>query len=94
MRTKLTKMLTLRQSPFLKFHIDENLKKELAVLELLREGRGGERGDRPQTAEAAGAGTIGPRPSESGQGQSHPSKTPATPIVDTLTLDLDPSRPA
>ena len=36
MRTKLTKVLSLRQSPYLKFHIDENLKKELAVLETLR----------------------------------------------------------
>jgi len=35
MRTKLTKQLTLRQAPFLKFHIDEGLKKELAVLDLL-----------------------------------------------------------
>ena len=35
MRTKLTKALTLRQAPFLKFHIDEGLKKELAVLDLL-----------------------------------------------------------
>ena len=36
MRTKLTKFLSLRQSPYLKFHIDENLKKEIAVLETLR----------------------------------------------------------
>src|SRR5438067_7881281 len=36
MRSKLTKALTLRQAPFLKFHIDENLKKELALLDLLR----------------------------------------------------------
>src|SRR3954463_4902726 len=35
MRTRLTKMLSLRQSPYLKFHIDEALKKELAVLDLL-----------------------------------------------------------
>ena len=35
MRTKLTRQLTLRQAPFLKFHIDEGLKKELAVLDLL-----------------------------------------------------------
>ena len=35
MRTKLTKILTLRQAPFLKFHLDEGLKKELAVLDLL-----------------------------------------------------------
>src|SRR5215203_4010995 len=36
MRTKLTKMLTMRQTPYLKFHIDENLKKEIAILETLR----------------------------------------------------------
>src|SRR5215217_978890 len=36
MRTKLTKVLSLRQAPYLKFHIDENLKKELAVLEAIR----------------------------------------------------------
>jgi ribosome-binding factor A len=35
MRTKLTKQLTLRQAPFLKFHIDEGLKKELEVMDLL-----------------------------------------------------------
>ena len=39
MRTKLTKALTLRQAPFLKFHIDEALKKEIAVLDLLRKVR-------------------------------------------------------
>jgi ribosome-binding factor A len=36
MRAKLTRALTLRQAPFLKFHIDENLKKEIAVLDLIR----------------------------------------------------------
>jgi ribosome-binding factor A len=36
MRTKLTKLLSLRQSPYLKFHLDENLKKELAMMETLR----------------------------------------------------------
>jgi len=36
MRARLTKQIALRQSPFLKFHIDENLKRELAVLNLLR----------------------------------------------------------
>jgi ribosome-binding factor A len=36
MRTKLTKVLMLRVAPFIKFHIDENLKKELEVLDLLR----------------------------------------------------------
>jgi ribosome-binding factor A len=36
LRTVLTKSMNLRQAPFLKFHIDENLQKELALLELLR----------------------------------------------------------
>ena len=35
MRTKLTKALTLRVAPFIKFHIDEQLRKELDVLSLL-----------------------------------------------------------
>lgn len=35
MRTRLTKMLSLRVAPFLKFHMDENLKKELAMMDLL-----------------------------------------------------------
>ncbi len=36
LRAKLTRALTLRQAPFLKFHLDENLKKELEVMDLLR----------------------------------------------------------
>jgi len=36
MRTMLSKAMTLRTAPFLKFHIDEGLKKEMAVLDLLR----------------------------------------------------------
>lgn len=36
MRTRLTKSLSLRVAPFLKFHLDENLKKELEVMDLLR----------------------------------------------------------
>src|SRR5438067_774368 len=36
MRTRLTKALTLRQAPYVKFHMDENLKKEIEVLDLLR----------------------------------------------------------
>jgi ribosome-binding factor A len=35
MRARLTKELTIRVTPFIKFHIDEQLKKELEVLELL-----------------------------------------------------------
>jgi ribosome-binding factor A len=36
MRTLLTKKMTLRIAPFLKFHLDEDLKKELALQELLQ----------------------------------------------------------
>ena len=36
MRTRLTKVLSIRQAPFLKFHIDEGLKKELALLDAIR----------------------------------------------------------
>jgi ribosome-binding factor A len=36
MRTRLTKVLSIRQAPFLKFHIDEGLKKELELLEAIR----------------------------------------------------------
>ncbi len=36
MRTRLTKSLTIRQVPFIKFSIDERLKKELEVLALIQ----------------------------------------------------------
>ena len=35
MRTKLAKMLTIRQMPFINFQIDEGMKKEIEMLELL-----------------------------------------------------------
>lgn len=35
MRTKLTKALSIRQTPFINFHLDEAAKKEIEVLELL-----------------------------------------------------------
>src|SRR5438093_495378 len=35
MRTKLTGAMTLRVAPFLKFHIDEDLKRELSMQDLL-----------------------------------------------------------
>ena len=55
MRTKLTKSLTLRVAPFLKFHLDEDLKKELEVLDLLdKVARENAELDRKR-AEAAGA---------------------------------------
>src|SRR5262245_34606031 len=36
MRGKLTKSLSLRQAPFLRFHLDEGAKKEIEILDLLR----------------------------------------------------------
>src|SRR6185503_16164070 len=36
MRTRLTKSLTLRVAPFLKFHMDEDLKKELELQAILQ----------------------------------------------------------
>ena len=36
MRSRLTKVMEIRQVPFLKFHLDEGLKKEMAILETLR----------------------------------------------------------
>jgi ribosome-binding factor A len=61
MRTKLTKQLTLRQAPFLKFHIDEGLKKELAVLDLLdRVAKENAEIDRRRAGEAGGEGLAAP----------------------------------
>src|SRR5215208_2869829 len=54
MRTKLTKILSIRVAPFLKFHLDESLKKELEVLDAIRKAneedraRTGENVDDPQ----------------------------------------------
>jgi ribosome-binding factor A len=39
MRAKLTKAMQLRQAPFLRFQIDEQLKKELAVLDLIEKAK-------------------------------------------------------
>jgi ribosome-binding factor A len=36
-RGKLTRALSLRTAPLVRFHLDEKLKKELEVLELLRQ---------------------------------------------------------
>jgi ribosome-binding factor A len=54
MRAKLTRLLSIRQAPFLRFQFDEGLKKELAVLDLLEKARQeSEELDR-RRAEAAG----------------------------------------
>jgi len=52
MRTKLTKVLSIRQAPFLKFHLDEGLKKELALLDAIRKAN---EEDRQRTGDASPA---------------------------------------
>ena len=55
MRTKLTKILSIRQAPYLRFQFDEGLKKELEVLDLLdKVARENEEIDR-RRAEAGGS---------------------------------------
>jgi ribosome-binding factor A len=55
MRAKLTKILSLRVAPFLKFHIDEGLKKELAVLDAIRKANEEDRARTGENADAADA---------------------------------------
>ena len=55
MRTKLTKALSLRQSPFLKFHIDENLRRELDTLEAIRKANEEDRQRRGEISPDASA---------------------------------------
>ena len=85
MRTKLTKMLSVRQSPYLKFHIDENLKKEIAVLETLRlvAEENAELDRRRAEAAAAGA-TTEP---EDRAAEAAPAARPATNDTGPLTTD-------
>jgi ribosome-binding factor A len=63
LRLKLTKQLTLRTAPFLKFHIDENLKREMNVLQLLQKVRQ-ENEESERRAQAKATGTL----PESGEG--------------------------
>jgi ribosome-binding factor A len=66
MRAKLTRLLSIRQAPYLRFQLDEGLKKELAVLDLLEKARQeSEELDR-RRAEAAGESPAGERPPATG----------------------------
>jgi len=72
MRTRLTKVLSIRQAPFLKFHLDEGLKKELALLDAIRKANEEDRqrtggGDDNAAADAgAGAGAGDDVPTDDG----------------------------
>jgi ribosome-binding factor A len=79
MRGKLTRQLTLRVAPFLKFHIDENLKKELAVLDLLEQvARESAEFDRLREAKQAGPANGSPAspPSPSSPQEKHQDNQP------------------
>lgn len=57
MRAKLTKVMALRIAPYLKFHIDEQLKKELSMMELLEKvARENAEIDRRRAEQAASGG--------------------------------------
>ena len=59
MRTKLTKVLSIRQAPYLRFQFDEGLKKELEVLDLLEKvARENEEIDRRRAEAQGGAGAA------------------------------------
>jgi ribosome-binding factor A len=65
MRTRLTKSLTMRQAPFIKFHLDEGAKKEIEILDLIRkasEENAEIDRQRAQAAEAAGESPQEPPP--------------------------------
>lgn len=72
MRTRLTKSLTLRVAPFIKFHIDEGLKRELEVLELVRKAaeETAENDRRRAQAELTAQGEASSVPSSSPPGES------------------------
>ena len=67
MRTKLTKVLSLRQAPYLKFHIDEALKKELSVLDAIRKAT---EEDRQRTGDVAGVDGEAPTTEEMSTNQT------------------------
>jgi hypothetical protein len=68
MRTRLTKALSIRTTPFIQFQMDEDLKKELAMMELLdKVAKENAELDRKR-AEAAAAAGAPPGESETGDG--------------------------
>src|SRR4051812_38483737 len=79
MRSKLTKMLSMRQTPFIKFHIDENLKKELQVLDLIAKAALETAELDRQRAEA-----VGEKPTTEGE---FPGQPPAPDPSQQLTTD-------
>jgi ribosome-binding factor A len=72
MRGKLTRAMSLRHAPYIKFHVDEGLKKEMALLDLIRqvneERRAKEQAEGgPETAAAADSTEDAPPAAHDGQ---------------------------
>ena len=75
MRVLLTKKMTLRIAPFLKFHIDEDLKKELALQELLQKvADENAEIDRRRAAEAQAAAAAPEPPAQLPDSQQPPTE--------------------
>jgi ribosome-binding factor A len=73
MRVRLTKQLTLRIAPYLKFHLDEDLKKELELQEILHKVALENAELDRKRAEAAAAAAGGHPPTEAGA-EAEPEK--------------------
>ena len=100
MRGKLMKALTVRQPPFLRFQIDEGLKKEMEVLDLLEKvRRENEELDRKRAAAADAATAEGvtaeTATAETAGEPGGEDATPATPAVnpEAAPQDDDAVRP-
>lgn len=79
MRTRLTKALNTRTTPFLKFHIDEGLKKEVEILALLHKvSEENAEADRRRAAAAAAAEQQGQQDGQPRQ-QSGQAERPESP---------------
>ncbi len=105
LRLKLTKQLTLRIAPFLKFHLDDQLKKELEILDALRlvaeenvelDRKRAEKAAAQAAADLPGQ-TLPSAADPSAPGATSPSKTASHPELTSLSeppLPTNPQPPA
>lgn len=84
MRSKLTKALSIRQVPLLRFHIDEQLKKEMELLEVIAQvSKENAELDRLRAEAAGGSGNPAvPEPPSATEPVMTPSPTPGAPAED------------
>jgi len=76
MRTKLTKQLTLRAAPFLSFHLDEDLKKELELEAVMRKVElDNQEADRRRAEAEAAAAAASPEGAVSSTEASSPTES-------------------